>query len=86
MSALYGRLQGGRGEVTRTGHYQITSKLETWEGKLETTLYRDGSFEVRLGEKYSSGKLVLSDNVDEGRCSGQRYLGVETGVETEVRA
>jgi len=46
MSALYGRLQGSRGEVTRLGHQTIESTLETWTGEIRTELERDGSFSV----------------------------------------
>lgn len=58
MANLYGRLQGSRGEVTRTGHTDIESKLETWEGSIRTVLYADGSFEVFIGEKYNANILI----------------------------
>lgn len=46
MSAVYGRLQGNRGEVTRTGskHSGIMATLNTYEGKVRLVLEEDGSF------------------------------------------
>ena len=44
MAALYGKLQGSRGEVTRLGSKSsgIRSKLETWEGSVTTVLEANG--------------------------------------------
>lgn len=59
MSALYGRLQGERGQVTRTAHHSIAATLETWEGKVTVALQRDGSFIVEIGDKYAGGFGML---------------------------
>lgn len=59
MAALYGRLQGERGQVTRTAHHNITATLETWEGKITVTLQCDGSFTVEVGDKYAGGFGML---------------------------
>lgn len=59
MSALYGRMQGERGQVTRTAHHNITVTLETWEGKISVNLRRDGSFTVEVGDKYAGGFGML---------------------------
>lgn len=64
MSALYGRLLGGRGEVTRTATREITATLETWEGKVCVTLRKDGTYTVEVGEKYGGMEKVHGGNVD----------------------
>ncbi len=68
MSALYGRLRGNRGEVTRTAACEITATLETWEGKVCVTLWKDGAYMVEVvevGEKYGSMERVHEGNVEE---------------------
>jgi hypothetical protein len=65
MAALYGRLQGSRQEDTRTGHDEIHSRLETWEGSMETQLHAEGSFRVYVGEKYSPRHLIAEGNVND---------------------
>jgi len=65
MSALYGRLQGSRGEVTRLGHQTIESTLETWTGEIRTELERDGSFSVFIGPKNRPVIRVLVGNVND---------------------
>lgn len=64
MANLYGRLQGARGEATRTGHTDIESKLETWEGSIRTVLKKDGTFEVFIGSKSSPHLPCLTGNVE----------------------
>jgi hypothetical protein len=49
MAALYGRLQGSRQEDTRTGHDEIHSRLETWEGSIETQLHAEGNVNDYVG-------------------------------------
>lgn len=66
MAALYGRLQGNRGEVTRMGHADIESKLETWDGSIRTVLFKDGSFDVYIGDKTHPSTLIASGNVNDG--------------------
>lgn len=68
MAALYGRMQGNRGEVTRMGSANsgIESTLETWDGQVRTELEADGSFVVRIGQKRGSGTVVLRGNVNNG--------------------
>lgn len=56
MSALYGRLWGSRGAVTRTGHTSITARLEDWENAVQLTLFKDGSYVVEVGEKHGQGE------------------------------
>jgi hypothetical protein len=70
MAALYGRLQGGRGEATRTGTKSsgIHATLETWEGKIYVDLEADGSFTVALGPKGYGSAIVATGNVgNDGR-------------------
>jgi hypothetical protein len=66
MAALYGRLQGNRGEATRTGSKDsgIQATLETWEGKVRVDLDADGKFVVSLAEKHGSPVAILQGNVN----------------------
>jgi len=45
MAALYGALQGARGEVTRTGTPRsgIRAHVQTWEARVTVTLQEDGT-------------------------------------------
>lgn len=70
MANLYGRLQGSHREVTRTGSWSIDSTLETWDGKIKTTLNRDGEFVVTVASKYGGvfdELVVASGNVNSER-------------------
>lgn len=70
MAALYGRLQGNRGQVTRVGSANsgIESRLETWQGEIRTTLEANGDFAVYIGTKRGHGTPVLRGNVgNDGR-------------------
>ena len=72
MAALYGRMTGNRGEVTRMGSKAsgIESTLETWQGQVKTVLEANGDFAVYVGPKRSSGTVIVRGNVgdsDEGR-------------------
>lgn len=69
MSALYGRMQGSRGQVTRCGTPAsgIWSKLETWAGAIQVHLAADGSFQVFIGNKTDCRELIASGNVDHGK-------------------
>ena len=77
MSAVYGRLQGNRGEVTRGGSKDsgIESTLETWQGAIKTVLEADGSFYVYIGPKWNPCHLVLSGNVDKRTLDRVRMDG-----------
>lgn len=65
MAALYGRMQGNRGETTRCGSEVIETKLETWSGAVRVILSRDGSFTVAIGEKYNAREIIATGNVDD---------------------
>jgi hypothetical protein len=65
MATLYGRLQGNRGEVTRTGSKHIHAQVETWSGKVRVDLDADGNFEVTVGPKGWGGRTVLKGNIDQ---------------------
>lgn len=65
MARTYGRLWGGRGEVTRTGGMEgVGSKLETWNGSIRTVLRGDGEYWVHIGSKSNPSTLVVRGNVD----------------------
>lgn len=66
MAALYGRLQGNRGEATRVGTEAsgIRSTLETWQGKVVTSLDADGNFTVAVGEKHGVSQVIFEGNVN----------------------
>ena len=66
MAALYGRMQGNRGEVTRMGSASsgIESKLETWHGAIRTVLEADGTFKVYTGSKTYPGNLIAEGKID----------------------
>lgn len=72
MAALYGRLQGNRGQATRIGHHEIYSKLETWDGSIKTELDRDGNFNVYIGDKSMPGTLVATGNVNHRSAAAHR--------------
>lgn len=67
MAALYGRLQGNRGQTTRMGSKNsgIWSRLETWEGSIRTELQADGSFEVWIGDKSDPRNMIASGNIND---------------------
>lgn len=69
MSALYGRLQGARGPVTRCGTPAsgISAKLETWHGSIRVDLESGGVFRVWIGPKHDAASLIAEGNVDEGK-------------------
>lgn len=71
MAALYGRIQGNRGEATRMGSANsgIHSELETWDGSIRTELEADGSFRVYIGSKLYARHIIASGNVN----NGERY-------------
>lgn len=66
MANLIGYLQGSRGQASRLGHTDIQSRLETWQGSIVTTLEKDGTFTVRIGQKGSYGEVVATGNVNDG--------------------
>jgi hypothetical protein len=63
MAALYGRMKGNRGEVTRCGTKDsgIHSSLETWTGCIHTVLRGDGSYTVFVSPKYGGPNLLIAD-------------------------
>lgn len=65
MSALYGRLRGelSRRVVTRRAFTDVWSELSTRTGRVETTLYRDGRFEVATATKYGSPLVIFEGSV-----------------------
>jgi hypothetical protein len=77
MSALYGRMQGERSEVTRTAHHEIVSKLETWHGQITTELDRDGNFGIYIGSKETRGTLVFTGNVNDGQRNAVATVNVD---------
>ena len=64
MANLYGRMQGNRGEVTRMGHEDIYSRLETWHGSIQTVLYKDGTYQVFVGDKSRPNSLIAEGQID----------------------
>lgn len=66
MAALFGRLHGSRGEVTRCGTRGsgIQAKLETWNGSISVFLNADGDFTVYIGDKSHPTQVVAEGNVD----------------------
>lgn len=69
MAALYGRLRGNRGEVTRMGSANsgIKSKLETWSGNVTTEVEANGDYVVYSSAcKSGHGTPVLRGNFEEG--------------------
>lgn len=67
MAALYGRLKGNLGVVTRMGSNDsgIWAKLETWEGSVTVYLQANGDFAVKIGEKRWPDISVVGGNVDD---------------------
>jgi hypothetical protein len=65
MAALYGRIQGNRGEATRMGHDVIYARLETWEGSVAVNLFKDGTFTVHKGSKTNPTIPVAEGNVND---------------------
>jgi len=66
MAALIGYLNYGHhaGTIHRLAHRDISSKLATWEGDIETYLAKDGSFSV-----YANGYKVAEGNVNQRKES-----------------
>lgn len=50
MARFYGSVQGSRGEAHRLGHSDVTTIAASWNGGVQTTMYRgdDGVPMVRL--------------------------------------
>lgn len=71
MAALYGRLRGNRGAVTRTGSRSIESTVETWQGIVRVHLTADGDYTVTTTDKHGNRRrTVVTGNVDrdEANC------------------
>lgn len=68
MAPLYGRLTGEqcRKTLTRRGFYSVESRLETWDGALRSVVYRDGTYEVYVGEQHNPTNLIATGNVNDG--------------------
>jgi len=64
MAALIGYLEYGHhaGVVHRLAHRVISSQLATWEGRIDTTLARDGNFYVSV-----NGKQIAEGNLNDKR-------------------
>lgn len=80
MAPLYGRLRGRGKEKTATATDEITTTVETWEGKVSVTLFANGRFVVEVGEKYGIGKPVY-----EGDVNGTSDTVAEAAEGYEVR-
>jgi hypothetical protein len=67
MAAVYGRLQGNRGEVTRTGSSSsgVSTSAEMWRSSVKTMMEADGTATVRLGEKGYANTLKFTVNADD---------------------
>ena len=60
MAATYGRLYGDDSKaVTRQGHRYVTSRLETWNASITTTLFKDGRVRVEIGDKSGAGSTTV---------------------------
>jgi hypothetical protein len=61
MAALIGYLEYGHhaGLVHRLAHKVIESELRTWDGRINTTLLKDGTYFVSV-----NGKDVANGNVN----------------------
>jgi hypothetical protein len=64
MANLYGKLWGNRGTVTRCGHGDINTKLETWNGSVQVTLKNDGTFTVYTGNKSYATDIAYKGKID----------------------
>lgn len=63
MAKFYGQINGGRGTATRTGHHNIRTSAQSYDGSIQTELsYND------------EGKLMV--RVDTSDCSS--YYGSMT--------
>lgn len=68
MAALYGTLQGHRGEATRMGTKDsgMSAALQTWGGKARLTLDADGTCELHVSHPTRGGTTkVWSGNIDQ---------------------
>jgi hypothetical protein len=66
MAPLRGTLKGTRGETSRLGHKEITATLSPWEGRVTTTLRKDGTFAVEIVPLDGHGRTVAVGNVNGG--------------------
>ena len=74
MAALKGTLQGNRKSISRCGDRisGIGSNLNTWNGRIITTLEADGDFSVMLesfhhfGEDSYPQRIIIEGNVNDG--------------------
>jgi hypothetical protein len=71
MANTYGILDGSNSSqsVTRTGAKWVRSRLQTYDGSLDTIVHADGSFTVEL-----NGQEIAVGNVDRNEA----YLGKAT--------
>ncbi len=70
MAALIGYLTYGHhaGTIHRLAHRVIESQLATWEGRIDTTLTKDGKYWVSV-----NGKEIASGDVNpKGRQRGEK--------------
>jgi hypothetical protein len=86
MAALYGRLQGDRGEVTRLGHTEIQATLETWVGEVRVGLEANGDFVVTVGDKSGgNSNMAVHGNVGDDGERGRYIIGPDGRVYTQQR-
>ena len=64
MAPLYGRVRGERGEAMRTASRQITAVLQTWDGRVSVTLWKDGTFVVEVAPRDGYAESVATGNVN----------------------
>lgn len=76
MAALYGGIQGNRGEATRTGSANsgIRSYVQTWDARVTVQLQADGTCQVTAQDWQRGGSpVVLFDgNVMDVVAAGAR--------------
>lgn len=77
MANLIGYLQGNRGEVSRLGSDTIRANLQTWDGKVDVTLSKNGDFFITIADKHGGGDAIrITGNAD----SGTRHALIESSV------
>lgn len=85
MANLIGYVNSDRSTTTasRLASEYITVQAETWQGKVEVTLEKDGDFTVQVGPKHSSGQVALKGNVGNDQVLGRHVVGPDGRVYTE---
>ena len=65
MSATYGRLQGSRGAVTRTGGQTICAILNTWQKRIDVWLDKENGTAIEICDYPSGARLARFDGTIE---------------------